>query len=118
MLGPGSLGPHSLVGHTTMDDANPRRSPERPKPLKSSFTGRKLSCKLVLSDAFMKKQRPKIKQMPDILTLQQACEILNCHPNTLRKWDNNGYLKAIRFGRRGDRRYRKKDILGLLKKTN
>jgi len=50
-----------------------------------------------------------------ILTLQQACEILNCHPNTLRNWDNSGYLKAIRFGTRGDRRYRHKDIEKILK---
>jgi len=64
----------------------------------------------------MKKQ-PKIKkELPDILTLQQACKILNCHPNTLRNWDNNGFLKAIRFGSRGDRRYKKLDILKLIKK--
>lgn len=63
----------------------------------------------------MKKQQLKNEKMPDILTLQQACEILNCHPNTLRKWDNNGFLKAIRFGSRGDRRYQKEDILGLIK---
>lgn len=62
----------------------------------------------------MKKQRLKIEQMPDILTLQQACEILNCHPNTLRKWDNKGLLKAIRFGARRDRRYKKSEILKLI----
>ncbi len=64
----------------------------------------------------MKKQESKIKQMPDILTLQQACEVLNCHPNTLRKWDNIGYLKAIRFGKRRDRRYKKEDVLKILSK--
>jgi excisionase family DNA binding protein len=52
--------------------------------------------------------------LPDILTLQQACEVLNCHPNTLRQWDNKGILKAIRFGTRRDRRYKKVDILKLL----
>ena len=50
----------------------------------------------------------------DILTLQQACDVLNCHPNTLRKWDNKGLLKAMRFGTRRDRRYRKEDILKVL----
>jgi excisionase family DNA binding protein len=53
-------------------------------------------------------------QLPDILTLQQACEALNCHPNTLRQWDNKGILKAIRFGTRRDRRYKKVDILKIL----
>lgn len=50
-----------------------------------------------------------------ILTLRQACTILSCHPNTLRNWDNKGILKAIRFGARGDRRYRKNDIDKLLR---
>jgi len=56
----------------------------------------------------------KDKKLPDILTLKQACGILNCHPNTLRNWDNRGILKAIRFGGRGDRRYKKADILKIL----
>ncbi len=56
------------------------------------------------------------KKFPKILTLKQACELLNCHPNTLRNWDNKGILKAIRFGRRGDRRYNKEDILKILSK--
>lgn len=49
-----------------------------------------------------------------IITLAEACEILGFHPNTLRKWDNTGFLKAIRFGMRGDRRYKKSEILKLL----
>ncbi len=56
--------------------------------------------------------------LPDILTLQQACEVLNCHPNTLRQWDNKGILKAIRFGTRRDRRYKKSDILKLLNQNS
>jgi excisionase family DNA binding protein len=56
------------------------------------------------------------KQTNEIITLKEACELLHCHPNTLRKWDNSGFLKAIRFGVRGDRRYRKNDVLNLLKK--
>lgn len=57
-----------------------------------------------------------VKKLPAILTLRQAADLLNCHPNTLRNWDNKGILKAIRFGNRGDRRYRKGDVLALLKK--
>lgn len=48
---------------------------------------------------------------PEILSLKQACEILNCHPNTLRNWDKKGILKPIRFGARQDRRYKKLVIL-------
>lgn len=66
----------------------------------------------------MKKQESNLEKLPDILTLQQACEVLNCHPNTLRKWDNQGILRAMRFGSRGDRRYHKKDVAMFLKKAD
>lgn len=56
----------------------------------------------------------KVEELPEILTLKQACELLNCHPNTLRKWDNEGTLVAIRFGKRKDRRYKKSDIVEIL----
>lgn len=51
---------------------------------------------------------------PTILSLKQACEILNCHSNTLRNWDKKGILKPIRLGTRKDRRYKKEDILKLI----
>ncbi len=47
---------------------------------------------------------------PELVTLAQAVDILKVHPNTLRKWDKKGILKAVRFGQRGDRRYYMKDI--------
>jgi excisionase family DNA binding protein len=56
------------------------------------------------------------RKQPKLLTLKQASEMLNCHPNTLRKWDAKGYLVAVRFGTRRDRRYKREDILNLLKK--
>lgn len=49
-----------------------------------------------------------------LLTLREACELLKVHPNTLRKWDKKGILKAIRFGERKDRRYRKEDLEELI----
>lgn len=50
----------------------------------------------------------------ELLKLSVACEILKVHPNTLRQWDRKGILKAIRFGQRKDRRYKKEDILRLM----
>ncbi len=56
-------------------------------------------------------------KLPEIIKMKQVCELLNVHPNTLRNWDNKGILKAIRFGTRKDRRYKKSDILKLLKSS-
>lgn len=53
-------------------------------------------------------------RIPPLLTLREASEILKCHPNTLRLWDKKGILKAVRFGERGDRRFRKEDIMKLI----
>lgn len=61
------------------------------------------------------KTKQKVKKEDPIITISEAAKVLHCHPNTLRKWDNSGFLKAIRFGKRGDRRYRKSVILKLLK---
>lgn len=58
------------------------------------------------------------KKIPELLTLQEACDILKCHPNTLRQWDNKGIFVAVRFGERKDRRYRKEDIMKLLGHKN
>ena len=54
------------------------------------------------------------KELTSLLTLKQASELLNCHPNTLRAWDKSGYLKVIRIGKRGDRRYKKEQIMEVL----
>jgi excisionase family DNA binding protein len=50
-----------------------------------------------------------------LLKLNEAAKLLNVSPWTLRLWDNNGKLKAVRIGTRKDRRYRKEDILVILK---
>jgi excisionase family DNA binding protein len=54
------------------------------------------------------------QKMPELLTLKEACDILKCHPNTLRQWDKKGILPAIRIGERKARRYRKEDILKMI----
>lgn len=56
-------------------------------------------------------------EIEGLLTLKEACKILKVHPNTLRQWDKKGILKAVRFGQRGDRRYKKKDIMKLISKS-
>ena len=50
------------------------------------------------------------KELPELLTLKQACELLQVHPNTLRNWDKSGTLKAVRIGERKLRRYKRSDL--------
>ena len=68
----------------------------------------------MLSKKSMSKTTENKGEIPELLTLKEASEILKCHPNTLRQWDRKGILVAVRFGERKDRRYRKEDILKLL----
>ena len=55
-------------------------------------------------------------KLPKLLRIREAAEMLSVHPETLRRWDRQGKLKAVRFGNRGDRRYRKEDILEIINK--
>lgn len=68
----------------------------------------------MLSKKSMSETAKNKGEIPELLTLQEASDILKCHPNTLRQWDRKGILVAVRFGERKDRRYRKEDILRLL----
>ena len=52
-----------------------------------------------------------------LLRIKEAAHLLSVHPATLRRWDNEGKLKAVRIGTRrkvGDRRYRPEDIQGFI----
>lgn len=50
-----------------------------------------------------------------LLTIEQVSKILNISPWTLRQWDNKKKFVAIRIGSRRDRRYKKEDVLKILK---
>ncbi len=56
------------------------------------------------------KQPQNNKELPELLTLEEASAYLKCHPNTLRSWDRKGILPAIRIGVRKARRYKKEDL--------
>lgn len=49
--------------------------------------------------------------MPELLTLKEACDLLRVHPNTLRNWERDGKIQAIRIGTRRDRRFTKDSLL-------
>ena len=58
-----------------------------------------------------------LDQNNELITLKEASSLLKCHPNTLRKWDKEGIFKAIRFGKRRDRKYKKIDVIKLIHKS-
>jgi excisionase family DNA binding protein len=45
-----------------------------------------------------------------MLTPRDVASLLSIDINTVRRWTNQGLLKAYRIGPRGDRRFRKEDI--------
>ena len=61
-------------------------------------------------------------QLKYLLTISQVARVLNVSTMTLRRWDKKGLLKAIRVGSRGDRRYKREEIINILRsgmpKTN
>lgn len=59
----------------------------------------------------------KTQKIPELLTLKETCDFLKVHANTLRKWDKTGILKAVRFGARRDRKYKKDDVMVFIKGT-
>ena len=65
----------------------------------------------------MAKNDKKENEVLDLLTLSEACELLKVHYNTLRGWDKQGILPAIRIGTKRVRRYRKEDIIKMLNKN-
>ena len=50
-----------------------------------------------------------------LLGIREAAEMLSVNPETLRRWDRSGKLKAIIISKRCDRRYREEDIYNLMK---
>jgi excisionase family DNA binding protein len=51
----------------------------------------------------------------EMLSTSEAAQLLNIHPNTLRQWAGKGLLTAYRLGSRGDRRFKREDVITLLK---
>lgn len=53
-----------------------------------------------------------------LLRIKEAAEILGVNPETLRRWDNEGRLKAVRIGKRQDRRYKIEDIKKIIEEKS
>lgn len=54
-------------------------------------------------------------QEKNLLNINEVANLFGVHPETLRRWDKTGKLKAIRVGDFGHRKYKKSDIDNLLR---
>lgn len=57
---------------------------------------------------------PQKSSTSKLIPIREAARILKVHTETLRRWDNQGKLKAVRVGIRQDRKYRATDIVKAL----
>ena len=54
----------------------------------------------------------------NLLTITEVSELLHVHPNTLRRWSEEGRIISYRINSRGDRRFKPGDVQDFLKKYN
>jgi len=58
------------------------------------------------------------ERMSNMLTLREVAKLLHVHPNTLRRWSNDGRIKAYRITSRGDRRFKREEVARFLAELN
>ncbi|OGN94981.1 MAG: hypothetical protein A2Z75_08605 [Chloroflexi bacterium RBG_13_50_10] len=64
----------------------------------------------MLSVQQTKLQRDYFGTTKTLLRVQEVSQLLHVHENTVRRWSNQGIIKAYRIGPRRDRRYKQDDI--------
>lgn len=58
------------------------------------------------------------ERLSNLLTLREVAQLLHVHPNTLRRWSNDGRIRAYRITARGDRRFKREDVSRFLAELN
>ena len=59
-------------------------------------------------------RKVELANLPDLLTVGEVAEILRVSTLTIKRWGTRGKLVPIRINSRGDRRYKRDQILYLL----
>src|SRR2546421_6850520 len=59
-----------------------------------------------------------ISQEPELLDIAQAAALLHVSPMSLRRWTNSGRLPCFRVGGGREGRFRRRDLLALLERTD
>jgi excisionase family DNA binding protein len=50
----------------------------------------------------------------EMLTIGEVSQLLHIHPNTIRRWVDEGVVRAYRIGPRRDRRFKREDIAAII----
>jgi excisionase family DNA binding protein len=58
------------------------------------------------------------REIRPMLTVREVAELLHIHTNTVRRWSDQGVLRAYRIAHRGDRRFRREDVAHFLAELN
>jgi excisionase family DNA binding protein len=58
------------------------------------------------------------EHISEMLTIREVARLFHVHPNTLRRWSNNGRIRAYRITPRGDRRFKREEIIHFLAELN
>ena len=53
----------------------------------------------------------KLKNLPNLLTVTEVAKVLRVSNLTIKRWGKKGKLPFIRINSRGDRRFKKSDII-------
>ena len=69
---------------------------------------------MVEPDRKKKKDALKEKTPSPMLTISEACRLLNIHSNTLRRWSARGLIKEYRIGPGCHRRFKAEDVAALI----
>lgn len=67
-----------------------------------------------MSENIKQKQNLSFDDLPELLTLEEVSKILRVSKITLKRWGKKGKLPAIRINSRGDRRYKKQEVMRFL----
>jgi excisionase family DNA binding protein len=54
------------------------------------------------------------EHLSEMLTVREVARLFHIHPNTLRRWSNDGRIRAYRITSRGDRRFKREEIVRFL----
>jgi len=53
----------------------------------------------------------EVEETDSLLTTSEVASLLQVHIGTVIRWNNLGILRSVRVGPRGERQFRKKDVI-------